>query len=103
MKLLQGKILLLYEKVVKYLQVCVHDLVFNIPTFSRVGRMAKDPDALDSPEMGQELTEALSAARAWMEIVPEKTNSHPGTLLVGEDALLMVKSTLPGEAALFPL
>lgn len=63
-----------------------------------MGRMTKDLDVLDSPEMGQELSEALSAARAWMEIMPEKSNAHPGTLLVGEYALLMVKSTLPGQS-----
>lgn len=64
--------------------------------------MTKDLDVLDSPEMGQELSEALSAARAWMEIVPEKSNAHPGTLLVGEYALLMVKSTLPGQYPILP-
>lgn len=42
------------------------------------------------------LTEALSAARAWMEIVPEEGTGNSGTLKVGESSLLVIKSTLPG-------
>lgn len=41
-----------------------------------------------------ELTEALRASKAWMEIVPIENDEE--ALQVGEEALLMVKSTLPG-------
>lgn len=52
---------------------------------------------LEGQQLEEELTEALSAARAWMEIIPEHPEGkQSGTLQVGETALLRVKSTLPG-------
>ncbi|KAF2883373.1 hypothetical protein ILUMI_22786 [Ignelater luminosus] len=68
---------------------------------SRTARMkeegwSKESAESSSSDLGHELTEALSAARAWMEIVPEQDSGHSGTLQVGEPTLLMVKSTLPG-------
>lgn len=53
---------------------------------------------LDGPQLEEELSEALAAARAWMEIAPENPEGKPsGTLQVGETALLTIKSTLPGK------
>lgn len=52
---------------------------------------------LDGTQLEEELSEALAAARAWMEIVPENPERKTtGTLQVGETALLTIKSTLPG-------
>lgn len=54
---------------------------------------------LEGAQLEEELSEALAAARAWMEIVPENPKGKPaGILQVGETALLTVKSTLPGTA-----
>ncbi|KAJ8971619.1 hypothetical protein NQ317_016336 [Molorchus minor] len=65
---------------------------------ARVGRM-KDAGwskELEGKQLEEELNEALSAAKAWMEIIPEKIEQRPsGSLQVGEIALLAVKSTLP--------
>lgn len=66
----------------------------------RIGRMKDEgwSKELEGKPLEDELNEALAAARAWMEIVPEQVEERPsGTLQVGETALLMVKSTLPGE------
>ncbi|KAF5275083.1 hypothetical protein FQA39_LY07020 [Lamprigera yunnana] len=59
----------------------------------RIGRM-KQLSETDF-ELSQEVLETLTAAKAWMEIIPEQENSHSGTLQVGEPTLLIVKSTLP--------
>lgn len=67
---------------------------------SRIGRMrdAGWSKELEGKQLEEELNEALSAARAWMEITPEKAKENPSdTLQVGEMALLTVKSTLPGK------
>lgn len=58
---------------------------------------SKESDNSNQSEIGRELTDALTAARAWMEIIPEQENGHPGTIQVGEPTLLMVKSTLPSR------
>lgn len=53
---------------------------------------------LEGKQLEDELHEALAAARAWMEIVPERYDEVSlGRLQVGETALLTVKSTLPGR------
>lgn len=53
---------------------------------------------LEGKPLEDELNEALSAARAWMEIIPEDNEERSsGALQVGETALLTVKSTLPGN------
>lgn len=53
---------------------------------------------LEGTQLEEELSEALAAARAWMEIAPENPEGKPsGTLQVGETALLTIKSTLPGK------
>lgn len=52
---------------------------------------------LEGKQLEEELSEALAAARAWMQIAPENAEGkRSGTLQVGETALLTVKSTLPG-------
>lgn len=52
---------------------------------------------LNEKELEEELREAMSAARAWMEIIPENNVERCiGTVEVGEMVLLTVKSTLPG-------
>lgn len=57
---------------------------------------------LEGRNLEEELTEALGAARAWMEISPENPDGKPsGTLQVGENALLTVKATLPGNKMFF--
>ncbi|CAG9860439.1 unnamed protein product [Phyllotreta striolata] len=64
----------------------------------RVGRMKNEgwSKELDGKQLEEELNEALSAARAWMEIVPESSEDTSfDTLEVGEIAMLSVKSTLP--------
>ncbi|KAG5876844.1 hypothetical protein JTB14_002900 [Gonioctena quinquepunctata] len=64
----------------------------------RVGRMrdAGWSKELEGKQLEEELNEALSAARAWMEIVPEQAEERTSeTLQVGETAMLTVKSTLP--------
>lgn len=66
----------------------------------RVGRMrdAGWSKELEDFQLEEELSEALAAARAWMEIAPENPEGKPsGTLQVGETALLTIKSTLPGK------
>ncbi|KAJ8951240.1 hypothetical protein NQ318_010268 [Aromia moschata] len=63
-----------------------------------VGRMKEEgwSKELEGKQLEDELSDALSAARAWMEIIPEKVEERPsGTLQVGETTLLRVKSTLP--------
>lgn len=45
----------------------------------------------------EELDNALSATRAWMQVVPAKDESQQSALQVGEPALLMVKATLPSK------
>lgn len=53
---------------------------------------------LEGKQLEEEINEALGAARAWMEIVPERAEENPSdSLKVGEMALLTVKSTLPGK------
>lgn len=53
---------------------------------------------LEGSQLDEELSEALASARAWMEIAPEHPEGKPtGTLQVGENALLTIKSTLPGR------
>lgn len=47
------------------------------------------------------LTDALQASKAWMEIVPAEHFKSSGVLKVGEPALLVVKSTLPGTIEIF--
>ncbi|XP_060531472.1 cuticlin-5 [Cylas formicarius] len=64
----------------------------------RIGRLMKEgwSKDLDENQLEEELQEAMSAARAWMEIVPEKREERlSGTVEVGEWVLLSVKSTLP--------
>ncbi|KAK5647804.1 hypothetical protein RI129_002696 [Pyrocoelia pectoralis] len=64
----------------------------------RTGRMkglGKDKEDSTMFESEYDLNEALSATKAWMEIIPEEENGHLGILQVGEPALLIVKSTLP--------
>ncbi|XP_072390558.1 uncharacterized protein cyr [Diabrotica undecimpunctata] len=64
----------------------------------RVGRMKKEgwSKELDGQQLDEEIDEALSAARAWMEIVPENNDEKTsGTLQVGETASLSIKATLP--------
>lgn len=58
----------------------------------RTGRM-KDEGWSKEIHPDVELTEALRASKAWMEIVPIENDEE--ALQVGEEALLMVKSTLP--------
>ncbi|XP_018562038.1 uncharacterized protein LOC108904104 [Anoplophora glabripennis] len=64
----------------------------------RIGRM-KDAGwskELEGKQLEEELNDALTAARAWMEITAENTEERPSdTLQVGETALLTIKSTLP--------
>lgn len=48
----------------------------------------------------QELREGLSAARAWLQVLPAKDESQQSPLQVGEPALLMVKATLPGKRSI---
>lgn len=56
---------------------------------------------LEGKQLEEEINVAISAARAWMEIVPENSEDKGyDTLQVGETALLSVKSTLPGKAHL---
>ncbi|KAB0804281.1 hypothetical protein PPYR_01251 [Photinus pyralis] len=66
---------------------------------TRTGRMKnlaeKSKESTTSFENENDLIEALSATKAWMEIIPEEDNDHPGILQVGEPALLIIKSTLP--------
>ncbi|CAG9762142.1 unnamed protein product [Ceutorhynchus assimilis] len=51
---------------------------------------------LNEKELEEELKEAMSAARAWMEIIPENNAERSiGTVEVGETVLLTLKSTLP--------
>lgn len=45
----------------------------------------------------RELNDALSATRAWMQVIPAKDESQQSALQVGEPALLMVKATLPSK------
>lgn len=52
---------------------------------------------LSDQNIDEELNNALSATRAWMQVVPAKDESQQSTLQVGEPALLMVKATLPGN------
>ncbi|XP_030763505.1 uncharacterized protein LOC115888074 [Sitophilus oryzae] len=64
----------------------------------RVGRLMNEgwSKDLNEEELEQELKEAMSAARAWMEIIPEsKVERSTSTVEVGEAVLLTVKSTLP--------
>ncbi|XP_074035920.1 cypher isoform X2 [Leptinotarsa decemlineata] len=64
----------------------------------RVGRMrdAGWSKELEGKQLEEELNEALSAARAWMEIVSDQAEDRSSeTLQVGETATLTVKSTLP--------
>ncbi|XP_076259076.1 cypher [Rhynchophorus ferrugineus] len=64
----------------------------------RVGRLMKEgwSKDLNEEELEEELNEAMSAARAWMEIIPEnKVERAIGAVEVGETVLLIVKSTLP--------
>ncbi|KAJ8925610.1 hypothetical protein NQ315_009450 [Exocentrus adspersus] len=66
----------------------------------RIGRMrdAGWSKELEGKQLQEELNDALSAARAWMEIAPERTEEPPiDSLQVGETAILTVKSTLPGD------
>ncbi|XP_017768838.1 PREDICTED: uncharacterized protein LOC108556987 [Nicrophorus vespilloides] len=67
---------------------------------SRTGRMKQEGWSKEiSPENysseTKELNDALLAARAWMEIAPSNVNQKDGILQVGEEAVLIVKSTLP--------
>ncbi|KAL1513025.1 hypothetical protein ABEB36_002509 [Hypothenemus hampei] len=65
----------------------------------RVGRLMNEgwSKDLNEKELEEELNEAMSAARAWMEITPEKQeNRMSDRVEVGETILLTVKSTLPG-------
>lgn len=65
-----------------------------------VGRLMDDgwSKALSQSQREEELKEAMSASRAWMEITPEKHTQRPeDTVQVGEFVLLTVKSTLPGK------
>ncbi|XP_050294943.1 uncharacterized protein LOC126735088 [Anthonomus grandis grandis] len=67
-------------------------------TNHRVGRLMNEgwSKDLSQDELEEELREAMSAARAWMEIVPENNLERPlGTVEVGETLLLTVKATLP--------
>lgn len=57
---------------------------------------------LNEKELEDELNEAMAAARAWMEINPEKHLQH-SAVEVGETVLLTVKATLPGKFPLFRL
>ncbi|XP_056636759.1 uncharacterized protein LOC130445231 [Diorhabda sublineata] len=64
----------------------------------RIGRMKDEgwSKELDGKQLQDEIDEALSAARAWMEIVSENDDDRASdTLQVGETASLIVKSTLP--------
>ena len=94
----------------KYLECVVEDDAFSIKSNSvaqalkttllertnknqRSGRMKKE-DTKDL--VGEEMNEALSASRAWMEITPEdQLHKFTDTLKVGESAILTLKSTLP--------
>ncbi|KAJ3647587.1 hypothetical protein Zmor_019458 [Zophobas morio] len=94
----------------KYLECVVEDDAFSIKSNSvaqalkttllerttknqRSGRMKKE-DTKDL--VGEEMDEALSASRAWMEITPEdQLHKFTDTLKVGESAILTLKSTLP--------
>lgn len=62
----------------------------------RVGRLMDEgwSKDLNEKELEDELTEAMAAARAWMEINPEKHLQH-SAVEVGETVLLTVKATLP--------
>jgi len=78
---------------------------------NRNGRMQKweiedkNADELNSYEIKDELNEALNAATAWMQIEKPSSNNKSnnfdllekdkGTLQVGDEAYLVVKSTLP--------
>lgn len=59
---------------------------------------------LEGKQLEEELNQALTAARAWMEITPENAEERSSdTLQVGETALLTVKSTLPGRYLCRPI
>lgn len=53
-------------------------------------------EKIGDEEIREELNVALSAARAWMQVKPVNGKHHSGSLQVGEPALFVVKSTLPG-------
>lgn len=55
-----------------------------------------DDENQKQEESENELNDALSAARAWMEITPAEGNSYSGSLQVGEQARMAIKCTLPG-------
>ncbi|XP_066141644.1 uncharacterized protein cyr [Euwallacea fornicatus] len=65
----------------------------------RVGRLMNEgwSKDLNEKELEEELKEAMAAARAWMEITPEKRfGQAPADIVeVGETVLLTVKATLP--------
>ncbi|KAH1007353.1 hypothetical protein HUJ04_004599 [Dendroctonus ponderosae] len=64
----------------------------------RVGRLMDEgwSKDLSQSQLEEELREAMSASRAWMEITPENNAQRPeDTVEVGETVLLTVKSTLP--------
>ncbi|KAK4884947.1 hypothetical protein RN001_001218 [Aquatica leii] len=61
----------------------------------RMGPSFKQSEYLPENYLSQEVIDTLSAAKAWMEIIPEQKSDHPGVLEVGEPTLLIVKSTLP--------
>lgn len=55
-----------------------------------------DENENEDQDKDKELNDALSAARAWMEITPAEGNSYSGSLQVGEQARIAIKCTLPG-------
>ncbi|KAF5301129.1 hypothetical protein FQR65_LT08959 [Abscondita terminalis] len=62
----------------------------------RSGRLDSSfKDSTSEVDLSEEVIETLSAAKAWMEIIPEQPNDNSGILQVGEPTLLIVKSTLP--------
>lgn len=73
------------------LEVVKNELMERHGKNQRSGRMKKEDVDED---FGEEMDEALSASRAWMEITPEE-DGPSGTLKVGEVAILSLKSTLP--------
>jgi hypothetical protein len=73
------------------LEVVKNELMERHGKNQRSGRMKKEDTDED---FGEEMDEALSASRAWMEITPEE-DGPSGTLKVGEVAILSLKSTLP--------
>ncbi|CAH1111381.1 unnamed protein product [Psylliodes chrysocephalus] len=82
----------------KALEKTLTNEILGIKLHQRVGRMKDEgwSKELEGKQLEEEINVALSAARAWMEIVPENSEDKGyDTLQVGETALLSVKSTLP--------